>query len=149
MAYATIADMLARYGEGEMIRLSAADGGLDGGVDTVRTQRSLDEATALIDGYLRARYDLPLSPVPLDVRAACCTLARYDLAQGDQKTPSEQMRLDRKAAIDWLTAISKGDVQLPATTTTIDGSAARVSDRTRRVGGLGTLPADDSTIFRY
>lgn len=132
MAYATPDDMIAAYGEPEMIRLTAADGALDGPVDLERLDRALIDASAIIDGYLRSRHATPLAaPVPPEIARACRILARYDLSQGEQKAPSESATRDRKEIIDWLREIARGDVELdvaPAAATS-PATGARVADR--------------------
>lgn len=134
MAYATAEDLIARFGEVDVIRLSAPEGQLDQAVDYARVNLALDSATALIDSYVRRRYATPLSPVPQEIRDACCTLARYDLARGEQKTPSEQMMAERKETLAWLALIADGKAFLDAAlaAATAPGIAgARVSDRPR------------------
>lgn len=141
MAYATAEDLIARFGEVDVIRLSAPEGQLDQAVDYARVNLALDSATGLIDSYVRRRYATPLSTVPQEIRDACCTLARYDLARGEQKTPSEQMMAERKATLDWLRMVAEGTVFLDAAlaAATAPGIAgARVSDRPRDfVAGSG------------
>jgi phage gp36-like protein len=133
MAYATSADMIRVYGETEMIRLSVPDAALDGPANLDAINQALTDATDTIDGYLRARYAVPLAtPVPPAIARACRVLARYDLSTGEQKTPSEQMTRERQDVIAWLRDISKGAVELdvaaaPAATT--EGSGATVTDR--------------------
>ncbi|GGG30970.1 hypothetical protein GCM10010964_18650 [Caldovatus sediminis] len=134
MPYATVADMLARFGEAELTRLTAAEGALDGGVVTERVETALAEATGLIDSYLRRRWAVPLAaPVPVEIVRACCVLARYDLAHGEQREPSEQMRLARKEVIEWLAALADGaaalDGAVPAAGAA--GAGAMASDRAR------------------
>ncbi len=92
MAYATIADMIDRFGESEMIRLSTPDGADLVAVVPDPIDRALDEASALIDTYLRRRYRMPLTVAPPEVRRACCILARYDLSTGGQRNPSDQVQ---------------------------------------------------------
>lgn len=134
MAYAASEDMIARFGEVDLIRLSAPEGQLDGVIDFARVELALDSASALIDSYVRRRYAVPLSPVPQEIADACCTLARYDLARGEQKTPSEQMIAERREILAWLSKIADGMVLLAATlaaATAPSIAGARVSDRAR------------------
>lgn len=132
MPYATVEDMVARFGEAEMTRLTAAEGELDAGVVTAKVETALAEATGLIDSYLRRRYAVPLAaPVPAEIVRACCVLARYDLAHGEQREPSEQMRLARKEVVEWLAALADGkavlDGAVPAAGAS--GAGAMASDR--------------------
>ncbi|SDH91923.1 DUF1320 domain-containing protein, partial [Roseospirillum parvum] len=68
--YATQADLEQRFGAQEIADLAYREEG-----DALGP--ALADATALIDGYLRGRYALPLSPVPALVTALACDLARF------------------------------------------------------------------------
>ncbi|MDC7787969.1 DUF1320 domain-containing protein [Rhodoplanes sp. TEM] len=128
-AYATVADMVSRFGETEVLRFSAGDGALPETIQPERIERAIGDASALIDSYLRRRYAVPLAVVPQAVERAACVLARYDLAQGGDREPTEQMRLARKEAIAWLEGIAAGTVTLEGVATLSAGSSARVQDR--------------------
>ena len=137
MAYATAEDLIARFGEVDVIRLSAPEGQLDQAVDYARVNLALDSATALIDSYVRRRYATPLAPVPQEIADACCTLARYDLARG------EQMVAERKATLEWLRMVADGTVFLDAALAAATAPAiagARVSDRSRDFAAGPGLP---------
>ncbi|HMW55132.1 DUF1320 domain-containing protein [Accumulibacter sp.] len=77
MAYAQLADLVTRFGEAELMaqtdRYSASQ------VDAAMVGRLLGDASAIIDGYLVARYALPMVPVPDLLVGICCDLARYAL----------------------------------------------------------------------
>ena len=130
MAYAGVQDMIDRFGQVEMIRLSTP---ADQDMDTVQPEpilRALDDASAFIDGYLRRRYQVPLDLVPADVRSACCKLARHELSTGDNREASERAVQDRKDTVSWLTQVSKGEALLPlAEVTPGDQSFAQVQTR--------------------
>ncbi len=132
MAYATVTDMINRFGAAELTRLTTPEGQDMAAIDTVAVERAIAEASGLVDSYLRTRYEVPLVGVPIEITGAACTLARYSLAMGENREPTEQMRLARKETIDWLSAIGAGRVTLngavPASTTQ---SGARTSDRCR------------------
>jgi phage gp36-like protein len=128
--YATVTHMIARFGETHLIRLSRPEDRTAETVDEAKVNTALADASALIDGYIRGRYFVP-------IRAAC-VLARYDLAQGEHMDPSEEMAKARKDVIAWLENISRELVNLdvPAarpTGTNAVGSGPRVSDRPRIV----------------
>lgn len=141
--YATVDEMISRFGEAEMVRLSAPEGQLDDVVVTSSVERALAEASSLIDGYLRQRYAVPLAaPVAPEVVRACCILARHDLAMGEQKNPSEQMVTSRKEVMAWLRDVAEGRVQLAGPVTAVTGSAgaaARVQDRAAPFAAGGSL----------
>lgn len=136
MAYATINDMVERFGQIELIRLSTRDGVLPEAIDGARVAELLEDASSVIDSHLRRRYATPLNPAPREIRRACCILARYDLAQGGDQTPSEAMETERSQIMKWLRELAEGNARLdlgPAPTDT----SARVSDRPREFTGLG------------
>ena len=62
MRYAETSDLILRYGEPELSILTDLTGA--GVVDTDKCNVVLDDASALIDGYLAGRYPLPLAHVP-------------------------------------------------------------------------------------
>ncbi|MBS3025347.1 gp436 family protein [Acidiphilium multivorum] len=145
MAYATITDMIDRFGESEMIRLSTPDGADLVAVVPDPIDRALDEASALIDTYLRRRYRMPLTVAPPEVRRACCILARYDLSTGGQRNPSEQIQAGQQQIVSWLKAIAQGTVHLDLDEVPIgDQSYAQSSSREPVYGGGygGSVPSD-------
>ncbi|MBO3704268.1 MAG: DUF1320 domain-containing protein, partial [Candidatus Accumulibacter sp.] len=77
MSYATQPDLVARFGLQELIeqtdRVNAAV------IDAAVVDRELAYASAVIDGYLAARYVLPLPTVPDLLVGLCCDLVRYAL----------------------------------------------------------------------
>jgi phage gp36-like protein len=112
MPYATVDDMVRRFGSTEMIRLTTpSDQEMDGIVQTVALT-ALETASARIDSYVRRRYRTPLDVPPPEIVAVCCDLARYELGTGDGKTTSEEVRLRAKDATAWLQDISVGKVVL-------------------------------------
>lgn len=131
MAYATITDMVLRFGETAIIRLSAGGGPLPVSVQAEPVNLALNDATAIIDSYLRRRYLVPLaSPTP-DIVRATCVLARYDLSTGADKEPSPQVSKDRDDVIAWLRAITDGRVTLEGVAPISTGSGVQISDRER------------------
>jgi len=136
MPYASVADMVGRFGEVEMIRLSAMTLDLPVAPDATRIGLALDDATALIDSYLRIRYALPLSPVPREILRACCILARFDLSHGADKVPTKEMMAERDGIIAWLEAMGSSEGRLDAAPARA-ASDARVRDRAREVSSEG------------
>lgn len=125
MIYATVADMIARFGELEIIQLTDLDNIPPSVIDETRVETKIDDACAFIDGYVGLVYRLPLvgcaKPVtvagatpeyvspPVLVRIAC-DLARYYLH--DDLAPENEVYRRYKAAVKELEAISKGESQL-------------------------------------
>ena len=78
MSYATINDLVKRFGEQEIIQLTDRDN-LTGAVDKFRAAAAIRDAVNLIHGYLAKRYTLPLDPAPPLVTRWTCDLARWFL----------------------------------------------------------------------
>lgn len=130
--YATVQDMIDRFNETEMIRLSNPDDRTVAIVNPTKIETALLDATVLIDSYLRKKYQLPLTIVPESLIRAACVLARFDLAQSGNSEPSEQMRLARKETIGWLEGIAAGAIEIDLTPFgggANPASGAKVSDR--------------------
>ncbi|MEE2025031.1 gp436 family protein [Alkalimonas mucilaginosa] len=107
--YATVADMISRFGETDLALLSWREGAADGDINTPVVEQALADATAEINGYIGGRYKLPLSAVPAVLTSHCCSIARY-LLNGDRAP--EQVTDRYKAVIRFLEAVGKGDLQL-------------------------------------
>lgn len=147
MAYATAQDMVTRFGEAEMIRLTVPEGQPMDMINMVRLNLAITDASAHMDTYLRRRYLTPVNPVPQELTRACCILARDDLAHGDGRAPTEQMVNDASAVRKWLRELFSGDALLADATPAGEQSFARVRDGGRPVygerGGLGGWPNPD------
>jgi phage gp36-like protein len=72
--YATMQDIIDRYGEDELI--VAADHDEDGSADTVVVEQGLSDASDEIDVYIGERYPLPLAAVPSVLKRLCVDMAR-------------------------------------------------------------------------
>lgn len=109
MTYATQQDMTDRFGESDLVRLTdRAEPPLDA-VDATVLLRAQEDAKAMIDSYLTARYTLPLSPVPLVLKRCECDLAYVQLLGarvGDEWAKRQAYWLG------WLKDVSKGTAQL-------------------------------------
>jgi len=130
MPYASQADMVTRFGQAEMIRLSAPGDELPSSPDAAKIGVALADATGIIDAALRNRYAVPLAVVPPEITRACCVLARYDLARGQDKQPSKEMIAERKEAMDWLASLASGAALLDAPA---GGAAAAAMAEQRQV----------------
>ena len=139
MAYATVQDMIGRFGEIEMLRLSSVDGVLPDVVNPVPVEQALADADGIIDSYLRKRYSVPLAPVPQVITRASCLLARYDLSVGGDREPADQVKSDRKDIVAWLTQLSTGTATLEGVAPIEQTSSARASDRPRMFGRHGEV----------
>ncbi|WP_142850987.1 gp436 family protein [Telmatospirillum sp. J64-1] len=127
--YATQQDMIDSFGEQRLIELT--DRQHNGEIDTAVLDRALDDARQMIDGYLAARYRLPLSPVPGLVRQWACDIALYRLYQ----TPDEPAQARYRDVMRQLTDAGKGILALQG-----DGVQAATS-------GGGVVHAGPAGIF--
>ena len=99
--------MISRFGQDEIQQLT--DRSNAGLIDATVLGAALADADATIDGYLAARYALPLVSIPAAIPMRAADLARYYLY--GLQVP-EQVKARHDDAILWLTQVSKGIVQL-------------------------------------
>lgn len=121
MSYATVQDLQDRLGEARLTQLTDLADPPVGQVDSSVAQKSLDDASAEIDGYLVGRYGLPLASPPEVLRVHCCTLAHYRLlgSAADEVTIS-----DVKAVRGYLTNVAGGSIPLIAPSQAVIPSGA-------------------------
>ncbi|WP_047257999.1 gp436 family protein [Chromobacterium subtsugae] len=112
MAYAAQADMVARFGDLEIIQLTdrARTGQIDAGV----LQGALDDASCEIDSYLADRYLLPMPQVPRILVGLCCDIARYRLS-GAETIETNVVRDRYRDAVAYLQRVALGKVTLGVT----------------------------------
>jgi len=125
LVYATVADMVARFGELEMIQLTDTENIPPSEIDASRVQVKLSDAAAYIDGYIGQVYRLPLTgcakpPVTPDgpveyvappvLTRLACDLARYYLH--DDLAPEHEVYRRYRAAVSELDSIASGHAQL-------------------------------------
>jgi phage gp36-like protein len=111
MGYATQADMIARYGETELIQLTD-DHAVPGMIAAEVVASALADADAVIDSHLvGGGYTLPLATAyPILIKTACA-LARYSLYRAERP---EAVQADYADALGWLVNLARGTVSLPA-----------------------------------
>lgn len=108
MPYATLADLIERAGEREILQI--ADRDRDQVADPDVVDAALTNAANLIDGYVSARYETPLSPVPDLARTWSVSIARYFLYANNR--PQEIVD-DYKDAISGLKDVAAKRISLP------------------------------------
>ncbi|CAM5787668.1 gp436 family protein [Ottowia pentelensis] len=121
MQYATVQDMIDRFGTPELIQLTDPDD--QAAVQAARVQLKLDDAQALADGYLGRVFALPLvgcaKPVGVDqvelvpppqLTRIVCDVARYYLY--DDLAPESEVYRRFKNASAELAAIAEGKAVL-------------------------------------
>lgn len=122
MAYATLADLIAAFGEQEMLDLTDRDE--DGVADAAVLASAQARAQSVIDGYLAGRYALPLAaPYPAALSGADADIQRYLLY--DNEAP-DRVKEAFGWAMNWLKDVASGKValDLPAPVTGSYGGAA-------------------------
>lgn len=77
MTYAIQQNLIDRFGLDELIQLT--DRNNANALDSTVISRALADADAQINGYLAARYTLPLETVPGILEKCACDIARYQL----------------------------------------------------------------------
>ncbi len=124
MNYATVQDMIDRFGEAELIQRTDPDILV---VKAAKVELALADAQALADGYVGRVYRLPLAgcskPAPVDGNVSAvqlvpppqltrivCDVARYYLY--DDLAPEHEVYLRYKAADRELQAIGDGKAVL-------------------------------------
>lgn len=139
MSYASKTNMLARFGEPEVIALT--DRANLGVVDDTVLAGALAEADAEIDPYLAPRHVLPLASVPKILTGFACDIARYRLC-GAGVTETDEIRNRYKDAIRFLEQAAAGKIGLgldaannvaaPANTVQFSAPGGRIFDRGAR-----------------
>jgi len=109
MPYATHDDIVERYGDDGALRAFDKDG--DGALDADVEAQALADASDLIDSYIGARFDLPLTTVPTRLKRVCVELAIY-YASDDVTRQTEENKNRYKENVQWLRDLSTGKASL-------------------------------------
>ncbi|MDD9910188.1 MAG: DUF1320 domain-containing protein [Ahrensia sp.] len=110
--YATAQDLIDRFGVKEMTRLSVPGDRSAEQPDTDVLERVIADASSFCDGYLRARYRVPVESPTRDLVQAVCHLARHELANQGAVDPTQQMTESRADTIRWLEQIASNRIDL-------------------------------------
>ena len=130
MSYATVQDLIGRYGEAQLVRYTTPEDQPQDTIAQVRVQLALDDASDTIDSFLRRRDAVPVTTPTPALSRACCLMAIADLASSGQSIPTEQQIADRDGQLAWLKQLSTGVATLDGAVTPTTGTEfARVSDR--------------------
>lgn len=108
MTYASLDDLIERAGAEEIRQI--ADRDRDGVPDTAVIDAALDHAGNIVDGYVGAKYSLPLLSAPPILRTWSVSIARYVLHRNGAPDHVSQ---DYKDAIAALKDVSRGLIALP------------------------------------
>ena len=139
MTYAAKQDLLDRYGEADLLRV-ASQAGDAAALDDDRIARAIADAVALVDLHVRARYAVPLDPVPAEILSVTCALARYALYENAVSVP-DQVKAGRDNAMAVLASIRDGDSTLDSAPAS-DSSAAAIEQLPELAGDDPVMTAD-------
>lgn len=113
MSYATVADMVERFGEQKLAQLTDRVNKPASTIDNSVVEAALRDAVALANGYLSKLYRLPLSDVPPVLTRMTADIAFYYL-NGTRVAADAPETRNHLAAIAWLKDVAKGLVSLEA-----------------------------------
>lgn len=109
MSYATVDQMVARFGEQELIQLSDPEAqALHADV----LEEALKDASGVMDSYLARRYTLPLATIPAVLVECCADLAIYRLMRLRPLGSLEDAKERSEAALAWLKDLASGKAVL-------------------------------------
>lgn len=111
MGYATLADLVARFGEQELIQLTNRDAPGTGPVVGAVAAEALADAESEVNSYLASRYTLPLAEVPRVLVRITSDIARYGL-YGATAGADEVVTQRYQDAIKFLRDVSAGKATL-------------------------------------
>lgn len=109
MTYTTLDQLTDRYGEGMLVSLTDRGEVATGAVDLDTVNQAIADADAMIDGYLKGRYQLPLAEAPAQVSALSRAITIWNLHIYDAP---EKIAADFKDAVRQLKEISQGVITL-------------------------------------
>jgi phage gp36-like protein len=131
MSYASLDILTDRYGENMLVMLTDRTDVPTGMIDEDVVNRALSDTDAVIDGYLAARYALPVADVPPLLADLAQAIAIYKLHRTATDPKIEE---DYKQALKTLEQIATGKVRLPIDGVEPSGSGdtgVRITDRER------------------
>lgn len=108
MTYATLSDLVTRYGADELAQRTDRIAGRT--IDQAVIDRALADADAEIDSSIGRRYALPVASVPPLLVRVACTIARYHL---HDEAATKRIRDDYDDALKILAEIRDGRRTLP------------------------------------
>lgn len=127
MTYATLAGLVARYGEQEVLELTDREGA--GAVDGSVVATALEAVDGIINGYLAARYAVPVTPVPVMLAGLAEDLAWHRL---HGKSTTDTVRQAAEQAMRTLRDLADGRAVLPGAAAVVAGSNPAVGDSAPR-----------------
>lgn len=107
--YCTIPELVDRYSERMLLDLSDRGDMAAAAIDAALFDRAIADADALIDGYLKVRYALPLTIVPRLVKDLSLRISIY---YAHAHVAEQKIKDDYEAALKTLREISGGTIRL-------------------------------------
>ncbi|MGB7480150.1 MAG: DUF1320 domain-containing protein [Burkholderiaceae bacterium] len=105
MAYCTVADLVAAFGEADIASLTHRKPGPAPGVDAAVAQDAIVKAEAEINVYLESRYPLPLAATPLILQQVAADISRFYLFTTiDEDHPAAQRYRQRIKLLEGVAA---------------------------------------------
>ena len=141
MSYATPQDIINRYSNQDLVQLTNEDPAAIT-INSAVLQQALDDASAEIDGYLGARFVLPLSDPPSVLNRLAADIAMYrvqslrpihDLADARKRYDDAVAMLTRVAAGELTLGIAADGRETAASADQAEGPA-RVFNRSTLKG---------------
>lgn len=109
--YCTLTDLKQDISEKELEQLT--DDERLGAINETRINAIIADASELIDGFLRGRYTLPLSPVPTVIKTIAKEITIYRIfLRKKRQTITKEMTDNYNAQIKLLEKIQKGEITL-------------------------------------
>lgn len=127
--YCTRQGMIDRFGQEELIELTDRGNPPADIIDDTVLNRALDDADSVINGYLSARYNLPLAAVPTSLARYAADIARFFLYDDNV---TERVEKAYTLAINFLKDVSKGVASVGVND---EGNKPTVSNRAEIVSG--------------
>lgn len=130
MNYCTQQNIIDRYGQDQLLLI--ADRNNDQVVDAAVVDQAIADASAEIDVYIAAKYELPLPEVPEVIERICIDIVMYRLAStADVMTEEKRQRYEDAIALLKLIAKGEASLGLPDPPASSSGSVT-VSSQERR-----------------
>jgi phage gp36-like protein len=138
VAYATLQDLIDRFGVDELTGLTDRAG--TGAPDAVVIGRALDDAAQIIDSYLGSRYIVPLNPIDPVVSLWACDIARFLLYKSEVSDAVKARYGNAMKALglaqDGALALQAGGIDAAVVSDTVQVASAPRTFRAGQMGGF-------------
>lgn len=135
MPYTSLENLVAKFGTRHLVNLTDRDEEPTGEINAAILAAAIEDAAALIDGYLAGRFQLPLAVVPPLVESLAEKIVIKELhVYGAPQDVNE----DYERALKMLQKINEGTIKLPV---------AEVSQEPAQTGSNGVKTTDRPRPF--